>query len=317
MTKLKWMTGRLPEPEFLPTPSFGINRALGGKGLGSGRIHVYWGAKASGKTTMTLHQIAVAQREGKVCAYLDAERAFTPEWAEKCGVDLDALKIIRSQSVEDIKELVCPALEKGEIDLLALDSLSSVNYSSFFEGNNSMGSYARSAKWLTHQILSTLDFHQQVIFIAHAAMDLSGKYPVLTPAIGNAIDHWASTTIKFQQMKGKDGVREEDGAKKVKWTITKSKQSQYPVSGEYWFNDRTASIDNYDEVITAALDDDIIQQSGAWYYYPYKDAPNALQWQGKNAVVHELKENSDFYEEISAKLNEIGVEAEDDEPVAE
>lgn len=311
---LSWMSGRLPEPEYLPTPSFGINRALGGKGLQSGRVHVYWGLKASGKTTAALHQVALAQAEGKVCGYVDAEKAFTPEWAEKIGVDVDALKIVQKQAVEPVMELVGPDLQEGKIDLLVVDSLSSLNFEGYFDNNNnSMGIYARSAKWFVHQLLYNLNHNQQIILIAHAAMDLSGTYPVLSPAMGNAIDHWASTTIKFQIMKGKDAVRESDGAKLVKWQITKSKQSQYPVSGQYWFNDTTATVDNVDELVSAALDEELIQQAGAWFYYPYKDAEDVKMWQGKNAVTQALKDDEAFFDELSQKLIDKGVEAEEED----
>src|SRR5688572_27252849 len=132
MAKLEVLTARLPEPEFLPTPSFGINRALGGKGLSSGRIHVFWGQKASGKSTAAFHQIAYAQKQGKVCIYIDAERAFPMKWAEKCGVDLDACKYIRANSAEKILELLMPMVDRGEVDLIVVDSLSSINFDSYF-----------------------------------------------------------------------------------------------------------------------------------------------------------------------------------------
>jgi recombination protein RecA len=111
-TALKILSARLPDPEFLPTASFGINRALGGEGLEAGRIHVYWGPKASGKTSMSFHQIRMAQDQGKKCVYWDSEKAFSMKWAQKCGVDVDALGYLRTNSAE--KGLVTPMPHVGE-----------------------------------------------------------------------------------------------------------------------------------------------------------------------------------------------------------
>ena len=312
MAALKWSTGRGPEPYYLLTPSFGINRALGGKGLKSGRIHVYWGVKGSGKTTAAMQQIAQAQREGKNCAYVDAEGAFDDDWAIKNGVDIDALKKVVAQSAEKILQLLVPDLEKGVFDLVVVDSLSSINYDAYFDTKdptkNPMGSYARSAKFVTHKILGALGSQQHVIFISHAAMDISGTYPVMKAAVGNAIDHWASTMIKFNKMNGKDFVRD-DGSFVIKWKIDKSKQSVYPVDGGYYFNPKTAEIDLITEIATYAVLDGLIDQNSAWFYYPDRNDPDARKFHGANAFADALRNEPEFLEEIKAKLNEIGVKA--------
>lgn len=302
------MTARLPEPYYLPTPSFGINRALGGEGLASGRIHLYWGIKASGKSTSAFHQIRMAQQQGKVCAYVDSERAFTPAWAERCGVDLDSLLYIRKNAVEDILEVLLPDLQSEKIDVVIVDSLSSMNYRSFYEKaeSNPMGSAARSSKFFTQKVLESLGMSQHVILISHAAMDLSGHYPQLKAAVGSAIDHWTSTQIRFQKLSGKDNVKE-DGSFKVKWVIGKSKQSVYPVEGYYWFNPHTATIDNIAEVADAAIEAEIVEKSGAWIKY------DGTQFHGVNKFTLELKENQELYDEIAAKVNSIGVKAMEDE----
>ena len=312
MAKLSWLTARLPEPYYLPTPSFGINRALGGQGLASGRIHLYWGAKASGKTTALLKQIAVAQSQGKVCAYIDAEKAFTPSWAELNGVDLDALKYIRANSAEQILELLLPDLEKGLIDVVGVDSLSSINFESYFDPDkNPMGSYARSSKMFTHKVLNVLGMQQHIILISHAAVDLSnatsgGGVP-MRAAVGNAIDHWCSTSIKFRKVMNQQKIKE-DGSFPVEWTIQKSKQSVYPVKGEYYFNPTTAEINKWAEVVDAAVSVELIEKRGAWYYYGEE------KWQGINSLVEQLRYDLDLYNVLTDRLNNIGVEAlEEDE----
>lgn len=308
MTKLSWMKGRFPDPEILPTPSFGLNRALKG-GLYSGRISVFWGPKASTKTTAALYMIAEAQRQGKTCAFVDAEKTYSSAWAEKCGVDDDALLKIRANGAESLLELICPALESGEIDLMVVDSLSSITFEGYFDklDSNAMGMYARSSKFFTHKILNALQHDQYIIFISHAAIDLSGQRPALRAALGNAIEHWASTIIKFQLRYGKSNDREADGAQKVSWAVDKSKTSPYPVKGEYYFMQPSASIDTYAELATYAAEEDVVQRGGAWFYYPTKETCGDNKWNGEAKFVQALKDDSVLFKSIQEELMEHGV----------
>jgi recombination protein RecA len=307
LAKLNWLTGRRPEPYYLTSPSFGIQRALGGQGFTSGRFHLYWGVKASGKTTFALQQIAAAQREGKICAFIDSEKAFSEPWAVKNGVDVDALLYIDSTKAEKTLELLLPDIESGKIDVTVVDSLNSLNFESFFDADkNPIGSYARSSKMVTHKILGALNHNQHVIFISHAAMDLSGYHPQLKAAVGNAVDHWASTIIKFQKVNSKNEVRT-DGSFPVKWKIEKSKQSVYPVEGQYYFNSNTAEIDYVDELVTAAVEDGLVAKGGAWLWYPDKETCGENKWNGRDKFAEELRGNLTLQEEIADKLNAIGV----------
>lgn len=317
MAKTAWLTARLPEPYYLPTPSFGINRALGGRGLSSGRIHLYWGPKASGKTTACFQQIAKAQQEGKVCAFIDSERAFTPEWAEKNGVDLDTLLYYRANSAEEILNVLIPDLASEKIDVVVIDSLSSIAMESFFEKNesNAMGTMSRSSKFFTQKVLNALGMDQQIIIISHASMAKEGQHFVQRASIGSAIDHWTSTQIKFRKVGGKDGIRESDGAMLVKWKIEKSKQSVYPVEGEYWFNPNTATIDYVSEVFDAAVMDEVIDKSGAWFYY-HKGEDDEQKWHGGDAVVEQLRYDLLLRQDLERELIDLGVkklEEDDDE----
>lgn len=315
MTKLKWLSARLPEPEYLETPSFGINRALGGRGIREGGIHTVWGSKASGKSTWCQHIIAKAQSEGKVCAYVDAEKTFSTPWAERCGVNVDDLLLARANSAEDLLDLIIPDLSSGKIDLLVFDSIQSTNFDSFFDkpaSSGGMGSYARSSKLVTHKILNAIQPNQHVFFISHAAMDLSGTYPVMKAAIGNSIEHWSSTIIKLQKSMAKDSIREEDKAHTVKWKIEKSKQSEYPIEGQFYFTSSTAQFDTVDEVVTAAVDEGLIS-GGGWPTY-HKGQDDAKQWRSKAVLVEALKnEDADFLEKLKQELNEITVHAVEDD----
>jgi recombination protein RecA len=318
MTKLKWLSARLPEPDYLPTPSFGINRALGGEGLASGRIHVYWGPMASGKTTLGLHQIAEAQRQGKRCAFIDAEKTYSTEWAVRCGVNVDELKYISSNTAEDLLDLIIPDIESGYLDVIMLDSIQSVNFESFFKKNASsggMGSYARSSKLITHKMLQAIQPHQQIIFVSHAAMDLSGTYPVMKAALGNAIQHWASTIIRIQKIGAKDSIREEDGAHRVKWKIEKSKQSEYPIEGEFYFTSTTATIDMVDEVVAAAKHEKLLTGTNWLSYIDSNGEEHKLN--GATKLTAYLKENPEVLNDMKEKLNAIAVHSVGDEEEVE
>jgi recombination protein RecA len=304
VAKLQVLSGRIADPYMLPTPSFNLNRALGG-GLLSGRIHIFWGPKASGKTTVALHQIAEAQRLGKRCLFVDAEKTYRASWAEKCGVNVDDLQVIQQGAnvAEDLLTVLLPMVEKESIDVVVIDSLSSVLLSSFFEKpeSNPVGIFARSAKFVLIKLLNALGPETQIILISHASLDLSGYHPTLTASIGNATAHWASTIIGFKQGNNKKEDFRDDGSRKVRWKIDKSKQNVYPVDGEYWFNAKTATIDQEDEIITAAIELEIISQKASWFSY------DGAKYQGTNGIKAAIQEIPDMLDAIKREIEEFDI----------
>lgn len=288
MGKLQFKSGRLPERWLLPVGSMSLNRALGG-GLESGRIHVFWGAKASTKSTNALYAIANAQQMGKTCLYVDAEKTFDGRYAEKCGVNIDDLMLLDegSNMAESLLQTVLPEIDKGNIQVIVIDSLSSVLQESFFEKPeaNPMGIYSRSAKFVIAKLLNALNREMQIILISHASMDLSGYKPVLSASMGNAQGHWTSNIIKFQANNGKDNFRE-DGYRKIMWKIDKSKQPVWPFNGEYYFNGLTADVDRIAELVDVCVEADIVQ-SGTWMKY------GDLKFHGKAKLIEALNDNED------------------------
>jgi recombination protein RecA len=309
----------MPELWYLPTSSFGINRALGGRGLASGRIHVYWGPKASGKTTLALQQIALAQQQGKVCGYINSERAYNDVWAAANGVDVEALKRTDTVVVEDALSLVMPDMAEGNIDLLVVDSVNSLNYRSFFDDPESqgMGTYARSSKMFAHKLLSVLGPTQQVILISQQSMQKSGQQFVAGATVGSAIEHWASTMIKFRKTgsrqpdRNKDGTLKPDpnkewrtdGSFKVHWQLQKSKQSPYPVSGSYYFNADSTIIDQVDEVVDIAKELEIVTGS-TWLEFKEQ------KFQGKAKLGEYLRENPRDLKLLQDTINQYEIVAE-------
>jgi recombination protein RecA len=309
MAKLKILSGRIAPAYKLPTGSYGLNKALNG-GLQGGRVHVYWGAKASGKTTQALMSVAEAQRLGKTCMWIDAEKTYDSAWAEKCGVDIDSLLVIRALSVEDILTTIVPMIRKGEIDVVVIDSLSTVSTDAFFDDPTykGIGTGARATNILVHKILEAIDLETQVICIAHANMAQAGQGMSLQAKISKSVEHWASTIVMFRLGGSKDDTRS-DGAKQIYWDVKKSKQSLYPVKGQYWFcvTDNAIFIDQAAELVTAAVEAEIIERKGAWYRF------DGDMWQGEAAVVSALKTDNDLRLKIEEALSTVEVVVEEEE----
>jgi recombination protein RecA len=116
--------------EILPTASVKLNRDLGG-GFGKGRQTVVWGNKSAGKTSMLLQTIAEAQKRGEVCAWVDAEGSYDPDWASRLGVDNSKLLISESKSIDGVTADIVDFLE-AEVDLVILDSISAILPSTYF-----------------------------------------------------------------------------------------------------------------------------------------------------------------------------------------
>jgi recombination protein RecA len=111
----------VPKTEYAVTPSFGLNRALNG-GLPYGRQVLIWGSKSSAKSSMCLQTIALAQKEGKICAWIDAEMSYDKEWAEKLGVDTSKLIVSQARTINEMVDVGVNLIEAG-VDIIVVDSI--------------------------------------------------------------------------------------------------------------------------------------------------------------------------------------------------
>lgn len=313
MSKLKILAARDVKDAYkLPTGSVGLNRALN-DGLMGGRIHIYWGPKASGKSTQAMFSIAEAQRLGKTCMYVDSEKTFSSVWAKKCGVDIDDLRYVRSNKAEDILETIMPMIEKEEIDLVVIDSLSSIFTGGHIDkaDSNAIGINARSSNFLTSKLLAAMQWETQIIIIAHANMAASSMGMSLQAKISKSVEHWASTIIKFRLGFSKDNDFRDDGARQVYWVVEKSKHSLYPVDGKYWFSAQSEAvyIDHAYEVAELCKEEGIVAGT-TWLSY------GDQKWQGLKNFAAALKADPDLLQFFIDRLNEVEVKAseiEDDE----
>jgi len=306
MLKLKGYQ-KLPMHETIPTPSFGLNHALGG-GLWTGRFHTFWGNPSAGKSTLALHTLANAQEMGYTPIVIDSEGSITDAWREKCGIDTsqDQSYIVRKTNVEDILSIMLPAMRvEGSKCAFLLDSINTMVADIFYkkdESQGGLGVYARSQTMmmqkLANEVIANTD--HIVILIAQQTYDLSNTNVMAVPKIGNAVNHWNTNTIKFFASQAKDSVERDKDRKitdhEVFWTISKSKQrAVMGTTGGFWYNPSTAKVDRKQEIFNIAVRNGIITRKGSYYVVGDES------FQGKPKAMENITDN--MWDKIEGELS--------------
>jgi len=292
---------QMPLHEVIPTPSVGLNRALGG-GLNTGATHLFWGNPSVGKSTLCFRILAEAQSRGFRPVIVDSEYSFNEEYAAKCGINIDDIVVIQSTVVEDILKNLYPYLNHDEEKHIFLfDSLSNIIRQEAYdkpEGSKAIGLLARSQGALLQQLVNYLHKEKNMmIFVAHQTMDLSGMYAVTKAKIGNSVFHNMHNIIKlFLSQSSKEMERDDRNmitSQKVAWTIEKTKQmASIGTKGEYYVLPQEALIDKYREMLDIAIEMGIIERRGAWFFYEEE------KWNGMSKILLSDKQ----IEEINAKI---------------
>jgi len=265
----------MPIHDVIPTPSIGLNKALGG-GLNSGATHLFWGTPSVGKTTMCFRILAQAQSMGYRPVIVDSEYSYSDEYARKCGIDTDDIVIIQSTVVEDIiKNLIGYLNNTTEKHAFLFDSLSNIIKEEFYdkpEGGKAMGLQSRSQGYFLQKLVNHLHKERNVmLFVAHQTIDLSGMFAITKAKMGNTVHHNMHNIVKlFLSMSQKEMEREEKGnaitSQRATWTIEKTKQlPTIGTTGYYYVLPQEGRIDQERELIDIAIELDIIQRRGAWY----------------------------------------------------
>ena len=277
----------MPIHEVIPTPSIGLNRALGG-GLNTGATHLFWGTPSVGKTTMCFRILAEAQRRGYRPVIIDSEYSYNDEYAKKCGVNIEDVVVIQSTIVEEImKALIGYLTNDVEKHIFLFDSLSNIIKEEFYdkpEGGKAMGLQSRSQGYLLQKLVNYLHKERNImLFVAHQTVDLSGMFAVTKAKMGNTVHHNMHNIVKlFLSMSSKEMERDEAHtitSQRAVWTIEKTKQiPTIGATGFYYVLPQAGQIDVDREIIDIAVEMDIIQRRGAWYSY------NDRKWNGMNAI---------------------------------
>ncbi|MAG73642.1 hypothetical protein CL620_04960 [archaeon] len=276
-----------PEKEIIPTPSMGLNRALGG-GFYTGATHLLWGSPSAGKTTMAYHIMAKAQKMGYRPVIVDSEYSYNDSYAEKCGIDISDIVLIQGTIVEDIIKALIGYLEHPvEKHIFLFDSLSNIIKEEFYlkpEGGKAMGLQARSQGYFLQKLVHHLHKERNImLFIAHQTVDLSGMYAQLKARMGNAVHHNMHSIIRlFLSYSAKEMERDDSKmitSQKVVWTIDKTKQvPSIGSSGHYFILPQAGQIDENREIIDMAVERNIIERRGAWFSF------EESKWNGIGAI---------------------------------
>jgi recombination protein RecA len=293
----------MPIHDVIPTPSIGLNRALGG-GLNTGATHLFWGTPSVGKTTMCFRIIAEAQKLGYRPVIIDSESSYNDAYAAKCGINIDDVVIIQSTVVEDImKNLIGYLTDDKEKHIFLFDSLSNIIKEEFYdkpEGGKAMGLQSRSQGYLLQKLVNYLHKERNImLFVAHQTVDLSGMFAVTKAKMGNTVHHNMHNIVKlFLSMSKSEMEREENNmitSQRATWTVEKTKQiPTIGATGYYYVLPQEGRIDQYREIIDIAIEMDIIQRKGAWYSY------EESKWNGMGAIELSDKQTKEILKRINA-----------------
>ncbi|MHA2938459.1 recombinase RecA [Vibrio sp. RC27] len=288
--------------ETISTGSLALDIALGAGGLPMGRIVEIYGPEASGKTTLTLETIAAAQRQGKTCAFIDAEHALDPIYARKLGVDIDALLVSQPDTGEQALE-ICDALARsGAIDVLVVDSVAALTPKAEIEGemgDSHMGLQARMLSQAMRKLTGNLkQSNCMCIFINQIRMKIGVMFgnPETTTG-GNALKFYASVRLDIRRTGAiKDGdevVGNETRIKVVKNKIAAPfKEAHTQILYGQGFN-------REGELVDLGVKNKLIEKAGAWYSYNGDKIG-----QGKANACKYLRENKEAFDIIDRTLRD-------------
>jgi len=302
------------------TPSFGMNRALNG-GFPYGRQVLVWGSKSSAKSSLCLQTIALAQQEGKLCAWIDAEMSYSEDWAKKLGVDTDNLIVSQARTINEMVEVGTQLMNAG-VDLIVVDSITSLLPAIYFEkgtdelkeleNTKQIGAESRdfSNAWKMLNYANNKVKPTLFILISQSRNNISAMYTSQQPTGGQATKFYSSTVIKLfssesdnQAIKGKiavgDKLIEEKIGRKVRWEIQFSKTSPAFQSGEYdfYFRGDNVGVDAIGDLVDTAELMGIVERTGAWYILP-----DGSKVQGRDGFVNRVREDLDLQASIKEKI---------------
>lgn len=288
--------------EAISTGSLGLDAALGVGGVPKGRVIEIFGPESSGKTTLTLHVAAECQKKGGTVAFVDAEHALDPEYAEKLGVNIDDLVISQPDTGEQALEIADTLVRSGAVDLVVVDSVAALVPKSEIDGemgDAQMGAQARLMSQALRKLTGSISKTKcTVIFINQIRQKIGVMFgsPETTTG-GNALKFYASVRIDIRRIgsiKDKDEIiGNHTRVKVVKNKVAPPfKQVEFDIIyGE--------GISRTGEIIDMGVSEDILEKSGSWFSYKGQRIG-----QGKENVRSYLKENPEIAEEIAEAIKE-------------
>ncbi|GAA2174645.1 recombinase RecA [Agrococcus versicolor] len=292
--------------EVIQTGSIALDVALGIGGLPRGRIIEIYGPESSGKTTLTLHAIANAQRNGGIAAFIDAEHALDPEYAKKLGVDIDALLVSQPDTGEQALEIADMLVRSGSIDLVVIDSVAALVPRAEIEGemgDSHVGLQARLMSQALRKLTGGLNQTQTTMIFINQLREKIGVFfgSPETTAGGKALKFYASVRLDIRRIETlKDGTEAVGNRTRVK--VVKNKMAPPFKQAEFDIL-YGIGISREGSLIDFGVDHGIVKKSGAWYTYDGDQLG-----QGKEKAREFLRTNPDMAAEIETKiLTKLGV----------
>nr|VFJ61672.1 MAG: recombination protein RecA [Candidatus Kentron sp. FW] len=288
--------------EVVSTGSLGLDIALGVGGLPRGRVVEIYGPESSGKTTLTLQTVASAQKAGGTAAFVDAEHALDPVYAEKIGVNVDDMLVSQPDTGEQALEITDMLVRSGAVDMVVIDSVAALTPKAELEGemgDSHVGLHARLMSQALRKLTSIIKrSNTLVIFINQIRMKIGVMFgsPETTTG-GNALKFYSSVRLDIRRIgaikKGEDIIGSETRVKVVKNKVAPPfKKAEFDIL-------YGGGISREGEIIDLGAQHDIIDKAGAWYSY----GGNRIG-QGKDNVRAFLKEHPETAQEIETRIRE-------------
>jgi len=299
-TVMKMGDKAIEEVEVISSGSLGLDLALGVNGYPKGRIIEIYGPESSGKTTLTLHAIAEAQKAGGIAAFIDAEHAFDRNYAEKLGVDIENLIISQPDNGEQALEIAENLIRSGAIDIVVIDSVAALTPKSEIEGemgDSKMGLHARLMSQALRKLTGTISkTHCTVFFINQLREKIGVMFgnPETTTG-GNALKFYASVRLDIRRSSQiKDGENVIGNRTKVK--VVKNKVAPPFKTAEFDIM-YGEGVSKTGEILDLAVEFEIIKKAGSWFSYG-----ETKLGQGRDAVKVLIKDNPELAEELEQKI---------------
>ena len=299
------------------TPSIGLNMALKG-GLGYGRQTLVWGNKSAGKSSFCLQMIALAQKDGKTCAWIDAEDSYDQSWAESLGVDSAALIHSKVKTVNDMVDVSTKLMDAG-VNVIVVDSISALLPAIYFEkdGNElkdlqDTKQIGAEAKDMTHAVkmLNYANKNTLLVLISQQRNQFGSMHASHIPTGGMAVKFFSSTVIKLWSSEAEanaikagvkvgDKIIEQRVGRPVNWIIDYNKLGPPNLSGQYdfYYQGEALGVDGVGETLDVAEMCGIVEKGGAWY------TVNGERFQGRAKAVAYLRENPDVVDSLVGEIN--------------
>jgi recombination protein RecA len=300
---MKMGDSAVEQVEVIPTGSLGLDLALGVGGYPKGRVIEIYGPESSGKTTLTLHAMAEAQKKGGIAAFIDAEHAFDRYYAEKLGVDIENLIISQPDNGEQALEIADNLIRSGAIDIIIIDSVAALTPKSEIEGemgDSKMGLHARLMSQALRKLTGSISKTKcTVIFINQLREKIGVMFgnPETTTG-GNALKFYASIRLDIRRSTQLKDNNSEAVGNKTRVKVVKNKVAPPFKTAEFdiMYGEGVSKIG---EIIDLGVDYEIIKKSGSWFSYD-----DTKLGQGRDAVKNLLTDNPELMEELEGKITQ-------------